>query len=106
MYFPEGKRGRELLSRIQFAFARGLMFRLGPTANTNGQPTVALECTLKRYKTNLTSGGLRGFPDRTFFSQCNSDLDRLYIPNAYALSFPAVLPAEAIGHSRTTLSFL
>ena len=78
-YLPDVPAGRDLLVRLQYAFAHGLTFRVG-TSLTTHQPNVVTWASL-HHKTSL-SGGSFGFPDATYIDRCNAELNDKQVPAA------------------------
>jgi len=75
-YLPETKEGRELLKRLKYAFCHGLTFNVGRSGGQQPAP-VYFAITHKQSPT----GGY-GFPDPTFFTRCNQQLDQAHVPPA------------------------
>jgi deltex-like protein len=82
-YLPNNHLGQELLVRMQYAFCHGLSFMVG-TSLTTAQPNVVTWASI-HHKTCL-SGGTQsfGFPDESYFTRCNGELDGLGVPDAAA----------------------
>eukprot|EP00980_Cylindrotheca_fusiformis_P008859 scaffold1888_cov120-Cylindrotheca_fusiformis.AAC.29 len=76
-YLPNNDAGRCLLLRLKYAFRNGLTFRIG-TSLTTGQKN-QVTWTSIHHKTCL-SGGVHGFPDDAYISNCNASLDALNVP--------------------------
>jgi deltex-like protein len=76
-YIPNNDEGRGLLLRLKYAFRSGLTFRVG-TSLTTGQKN-QVTWTSIHHKTSI-SGGVHGFPDDVYISNCNSSLDALHVP--------------------------
>jgi hypothetical protein len=72
-YLPDNDDGRKLLTRLEYAFSRGLTF-------TVGQPN-SVTWSYIPHKTSL-SGGTHGYPDPKYFDNCNAALDALGVPKA------------------------
>lgn len=80
-YIPNNQEGQDLLSRLQFAFMHGLSFMVG-TSLTTGQANTVTWASI-HHKTS-SSGGLYGYPDPTYFSRCNDELNQLSVPTPAA----------------------
>lgn len=76
-YVPDTAEGRKLLVRLEYAFSRGLTFRVGTSLTTRMANSVTWASI--HHKTQV-SGDLHGFPDARFLSNCNSELDALGVP--------------------------
>ena len=76
-FIPNNQEGRQLLARLKYAFMRGLTFTVGQSMTT-GQKNVVTWTSIP-HKTSL-KGGLHGFPDSNYISNCNSSLDALNVP--------------------------
>jgi deltex-like protein len=81
-YLPDNEEGLLLLSRMKYAFMRGLIFYVG-TSQTTGKASSVVWSTI-RHKTSL-NGGPFGFPDTGFIFDCNDSLDALGVPEAGSL---------------------
>ncbi|GKY91899.1 hypothetical protein MPSEU_000161500 [Mayamaea pseudoterrestris] len=79
-YLPDNDQGRDLLKRLECAFVRGLTFAIVSAA-----PNDTITWATIPHKTSLSGGGERGFPDQSFFADCNIKLDDLNVPIASAL---------------------
>ena len=77
-YLPDNDEGRKLLERLKFAFSRGLTFVVG-TSMTTGATNVVTWATI-HHKTS-PSNGPHGFPDPSYFANCNSELDNAGVPD-------------------------
>ena len=77
-YLPNNKEGEELLERLKYAFSRGLTFVVG-TSMTTGATNVVTWATI-HHKTSPTQGP-HGFPDPSFFANCNNELDNAGVPD-------------------------
>ena len=77
-YLPDNDDGRRLLSRLKIAFMNGLTFTVGFSVETRKSNSV--EWASIPHKTSVTGGGMRGFPDQSYFSECNVKLDDLGVP--------------------------
>jgi hypothetical protein len=79
-YLPDTKEGNELLVRLQYAFCHGLTFTIG-TSLTTGQPNSVIWASI-HHKTSFTGGSRSyGFPDPSYISNCNKELDNLNVPS-------------------------
>lgn len=78
-YLPDNKGGRRLLSRLKYAFEKGLTFAVG-TSLTTGRKNV-VTWTSVHHKTSRTPGP-HGYPDLGYFLNCNEALDNLGVPQA------------------------
>jgi len=78
-YLPNNEAGLKLLSRLKYAFAHGLTFRIG-TSLTTGRSNQTTWTSI-HHKTNL-SHSVHGYPDPNYFYNCNASLDALCVPNA------------------------
>ena len=74
---PDNDEGRNLLKRLKYAFTHGLTFTIG-TSLTTGQSNVVTWSSI-HHKTNLR-GGAHGFPDPSYISNANEELDALGVP--------------------------
>ena len=83
-YLPNNDEGQKLLKRLKFAFSHGLTFTVG-TSQTSGAPNVVTWASI-HHKTSV-SGGARthGFPDPSYFTNVNGELDALDVPPAHEL---------------------
>ena len=70
--------GRKLLERLKYAFSRGLTFVVG-TSMPTGATNVVTWATI-HHKTSPNSGP-HGFPDPSYFANCNSELDNAGVPD-------------------------
>ncbi|KAG7366633.1 WWE domain containing protein [Nitzschia inconspicua] len=77
-YIPNNMEGRDLLSRIQYAFMHGLCFMVGTSLTTGNQNTVTWASI--HHKTSCY-GGTYGYPDPTYFQRANSELNALGVPD-------------------------
>ena len=83
-YLPNNIDGQQLLKRLKYAFMHGLTFTVG-TSMTTGIPN---QCTWAsiHHKTSRVGGvAAHGFPDPTYFVNCNGELDSLGVPAAHML---------------------
>ena len=78
-YLPDTDEGRQLLLRLKYAFSHGLTFMVG-TSLTTGRTNSVTWASI-HHKTSL-AGGPHGFPDTSFFANCNQELDALNVPDA------------------------
>ena len=76
-YLPNNPDGRQLLSRLKYAWMHGLTFTIG-TSLTTGQGDSVVWTSI-HHKTSL-EGGSHGFPDPSYLSRCNQDLTALGVP--------------------------
>jgi len=77
-YLPDNDEGRKLLERLKYAFSRGLTFVVG-TSMTTGATNVVTWATI-HHKTSPNNGP-HGFPDPSYFANCNSELDNAGVPD-------------------------
>jgi len=78
-FVPDVPEGRALVKRLQWAFTRGLTFKIG-TSKTTGVDNSIVWSTIP-HKSYLEAGEF-GFPDETYFTRANNELDRLDVPTA------------------------
>lgn len=78
-YIPDCYEGRQLLERLKYAFAHGMTFAVGRSLRT-GLDNVITWSSI-HHKTCL-QGGPHGFPDGSYFDNCNEELDALGVPSA------------------------
>ena len=78
-YLPDHDAGQKLLKRLEYAFARGLLFTVG-TSLTTGQSNVVVWSSVHQ-KTSRHPGP-HGYPDDSFFVNCHDDLTALGVPKA------------------------
>jgi deltex-like protein len=83
-FLPNNSEGRSLLARLMYAWDHGLLFSVG-TSMTSGKSNRIVWSSVHQ-KTSLR-GGMHGFPDPNFFSNCNGELDALHVPPASELIF-------------------
>jgi deltex-like protein len=76
-YAPDSEFGRRLLQRLVYAFLRGLTFSVGASL-TSGRDDVITWASI-HHKTSMSSGP-HGFPDPSFFANCNGELDAAGVP--------------------------
>ena len=80
-YLPLCPEGVSLLKRLKYAFEHGLTFTVG-TSLTSGRPNSIVWGSI-HHKTKRSGGILRhGFPDATFFVNCNDELTAAGVPVA------------------------
>jgi len=83
-YLPDTGDGQDLLQRLKFAFMHGLTFRVG-TSLTTGKTNVVTWASI-HHKTSMYGGITRhGWPDQSYFSNANLELDGLGVPPAKLL---------------------
>jgi deltex-like protein len=78
-YLPDSPEGRQLLTRLKYAWTHGLIFRVG-TSLTTGAHNVVTWASI-HHKTSLSKSA-HGFPDPNYFDNCNGTLDALFVPDA------------------------
>ena len=78
-YLPNTPEGRDLLKRLKHAFSHGLTFTVG-TSLSSGLPNSVVWSSI-RHKTSRGFGPF-SYPDPSYFSNCNGELDRLRVPSA------------------------
>ena len=78
-FMPDNEDGRALLKRLKWAFSHGLIFRIGASSTTNQSGVVTWSSV--HHRTRLTKGDY-GWPDVTYFLNCNKELDNLGVPKA------------------------
>lgn len=76
-YLPNCPKGKKLLERLKYAWIHGLTFTVG-TSMTTGRQNCIVWASI-HHKTS-PSGGSHGFPDPSFFDNCNRELDSLGVP--------------------------
>ena len=76
-FLPNTERGRQLLKRLTYAFSRGLTFSVG-TSLTSGRDDVCTWGSI-HHKTKIGEG-THGWPDPSYFLNCNEELDALGVP--------------------------
>ena len=76
-YLPNNEDGKNLLKRLKYAWRHGLSFTVG-TSLTTGASNVVVWSSI-HHKTSL-AGGVHGFPDPGYFTNCNTELDGLAVP--------------------------
>jgi deltex-like protein len=81
-YVPCNRQGKDLVKRLRYAFRRGLTFHIG-TSLTSGISGVVCWASI-HHKTSI-DGGCHGWPDPSYFDNCNEELDRLAVPKASEL---------------------
>lgn len=80
-YLPNNDDGKKLLKRLKYAFEHGLTFTVGTSLTTG----LHNQCTWAsiHHKTSLSGGTRRhGYPDVSYFMNCNEELDGLGVPPA------------------------
>ena len=77
-YIPDTKEGRQLLRRLMCAFLHCLTFRVG-TSLTSGLPD---RVTWSIHHKTITGRGPHGYPDTSYFDNCNDDLNSYGVPSA------------------------
>ena len=80
-FLPNNQEGRQLLTRLKYAWMHGLNFTIG-TSLTTGQRDSVVWSSI-HHKTSL-NGGAYGFPDPKYLLNCNDDLTALGVPPADA----------------------
>jgi deltex-like protein len=83
-YLPNNADGQSLLKRLKYAFLHGLTFTVGTSATTG----VANRCTWSSIHHNTSPVGgtsSHGFPDPSYFVNCNEELDGVGVPLAHLL---------------------
>lgn len=80
-FLPNNDDGRQLLTRLKYAWIHGMTFTIG-TSLTTGQSDSVVWTSI-HHKTSL-HGGSYGFPDPSYISRCNQDLTALGVPPADA----------------------
>lgn len=78
-YLPQNESGRKLLTRLKYAFAHGLTFRVGTSISSGRSNQITWTSIL--HKTSLNHG-LFGYPDPQYITDCNESLDALHVPKA------------------------
>ena len=84
VYLPNNVDGQNLLKRLKYAFQHGLTFTVGTSLSTGMEN----QCTWSsiHHKTSLSGGIARhGYPDPSYFANCNDELDMLSVPPANLL---------------------
>lgn len=76
-YLPATAEGYDVLARMQYAFAHGLMFRVGVSLTTS-QPNQTTWASIHN-KTSM-SGGAYGYPDDSYFARVNDEMNGLGVP--------------------------
>jgi deltex-like protein len=76
-YVPDSELGRRLLQRLVYAFLRGLTFAVGASLTTGNDNAITWASI--HHKTSKTAGP-HGFPDPSFFVNCNGELDAAGVP--------------------------
>jgi deltex-like protein len=78
-FLPDNEEGRELLTRLRYAWKHGLIFQIGTSMTTKKSNVVVW--TDIPHKTSL-KGGPYGFPDASYLNDCHAKLDEAYVPIA------------------------
>jgi deltex-like protein len=78
-YLPDNDDGRKLLKRLKYAFSHGLTFTVGQSLTT-GVDNVVTWASI-HHKT-VPYGGVHGYPDSSYFANCNQELDAVGVPAA------------------------
>jgi hypothetical protein len=78
-YLPNNTEGLLLLTRLKYAWTRGLTFTIGTSLTTGAQNSVVWASI--HHKTSI-SGGPYGYPDPNYIGNCNTELDNLGVPTA------------------------
>ena len=78
-YIPDCHEGRQLLKRLQYAFLRGMSFVVGRSLTTCRDNVITWSSI--HHKSSMR-GGVHGFPDPSYFENCNEELDALGVPKA------------------------
>ncbi|GFH49951.1 hypothetical protein CTEN210_06427 [Chaetoceros tenuissimus] len=85
-YLPNNAEGKKLLKRLKYAFEHGLTFTVG-TSITTGHKNQCSWASI-HHKTSLDGGTAKhGYPDPSYFFNCNDELDRLGVPPADDLPY-------------------
>ena len=74
--------GRPLVKRLRYAFMFGLQFMVGTSLTTGKSNRVVWASITHKTKTEKD---IHGFPDPSFFANCNMELDVLGVPKADSL---------------------
>ncbi|GKY98091.1 E3 ubiquitin-protein ligase dtx3l [Mayamaea pseudoterrestris] len=78
-YLPDDELGRKLLTRLAYAFTRGLTFTVGTSLTTGASDCVTWSSI--HHKTSRCKGP-HGYPDPCYMWNCNKELDVLGVPKA------------------------
>ena len=78
-YLPDNNEGRQLVERLKYAFSRGVTFTVGRSLTT-GDDNVVTWASI-HHKTAL-SGGPHGYPDPSYFTNANAELEAVGVPAA------------------------
>jgi len=78
-YLPDNAEGQALLKRLKFAFQHGLTFTIG-TSLTSGVANSVTWSSI-HHKTS-PHGGAHGFPDPSYFANCDGECDAANVPAA------------------------
>lgn len=81
-YIPHNEQGIDLVKRLRYAFRRGLTFHVGTSLTTGISDVV---CWASIHHKTVLKGGSHGWPDLSYFHNCNEELDRLEVPKASEL---------------------
>lgn len=75
-YLPNNADGKDILKRLKYTFRQGLTFTLGTNLTTNTPNSIVwrVEHKLSLY------GGMYGWPDASYFADCNRKLDTMNVP--------------------------
>ncbi|GFH49950.1 hypothetical protein CTEN210_06426 [Chaetoceros tenuissimus] len=83
-YLPNNDDGKNLLKRLRYAFEHGLTFTVG-TSMTTRLDNQCIWASI-HHKTSLTGGTAKhGYPDPSYFFNCNEELNMLGVPPADVL---------------------
>ena len=78
-FLPDNEDGRNLLKRLKWAFSHGLTFCIGTSLTTNRSGVITWASI--HHKTSMKNGA-HGWPDSTYFTRCNEELDNRGVPKA------------------------
>jgi hypothetical protein len=84
-FLPDNDEGRELLTRLRYAWKHGFIFQIG-TSMTSKKSNVVVWTEIP-HKTSL-KGGQYGFPDSSYLNLCHVKLDEAYVPIADLCCLP------------------
>lgn len=80
-YLPDNEEGKALLLRLKYAWLKGLTFLIGTSMTTGVANSITWSSI--HHKTRMNAGAMyHGFPDDSYFRNCNFELDALGIPPA------------------------
>ena len=80
-YLPDNEEGKALLIRLKYAWLKGLTFLIGTSMTTGVENSITWSSI--HHKTSMNAGAMyHGFPDDSYFRNCNFELDALGIPTA------------------------